>query len=698
MKKRFLAMLLAVLMAFCLLPVTALATMQIFVKTPSGKTITLEVESTDTIGTVKSKIQVKEKISADLQVLSKTEDGEPLNDSDVLSNIGIGKESLLYLAIHTHTYTGEYMTDAVHPGQHGQKCSCGAVGGWTAHDFTKGDCDCGAKAPAPATAFTGTNLELDGDIVMNLHAKVADEVKDGAKVKMKLGKAAETTEPLTTVSEGEYIFSLTANAIQMADTVKARLLDKNDEELATYEDSIVAYNDRVQEKSQNPDEKALVNYGHYAQLALSPVRGWKIGTDYAETKSTGNLSSTADELKPYAPVITGSSETVTGLNLSLLLDHKTDLCVYLTTKNNAAPTVTVDGEAATPTQSGGQWLVRIDNIDALHLGTLHRITADGYTFYLSALSYGAAITGEANINAMRALLDYYKAALAYAKRAPITASVEVGEYPYTGEAVTPVLTVNGAYNVQWDGALTEVGTYRGIVTPKDNTLVGSAIVTVKIVPAKVEAPAAVTGLVWNGEVQTGVAAGTGYTVQDGSAADAGEYTATVKLSDPVNSTWADGSTGDKSVLWSIAKAQIAVPAAATNLVYDGSEQTGVAAGNGYTVENGSATDAGEYTATVKLSDTTNTTWADGSTGDKSILWSIAKAEPTIGTITAVFYSISEEYAYSSEELPGTLTPPEENPTVEGDYAFVFTPNDPNYAVVTVYIHVTISDVIVTETY
>lgn len=111
-----------------------------------------------------------------------------------------------------------------------------------------------------------------------------------------------------------------------------------------------------------------------------------------------------------------------------------------------------------------------------------------------------------------------------------------------------------------------VGTYeirKGTLKPNGNYEMTFESGTFEISAILVPVPLAVNGLVYKGVKQTGVKPSETYgdycTLSGETATDAGEYVATAALIQP-GRAWSDGTTGPKTIQWSIGKARLVVRA------------------------------------------------------------------------------------------------------------------------------------------
>ena len=153
-------------------------------------------------------------------------------------------------------------------------------------------------------------------------------------------------------------------------------------------------------------------------------------------------------------------------------------------------------------------------------------------------------------------------------------------------------------------------------------------------PAKDASYTATTSFTYDGNSKTAVTGSNVSITGTNTATNAGSYTATVTPSS--GHAWSDGSTGAKTVSWSISPKSLTIPTLSnTAKTYNGSAQSPTVSNydSNTMTQSGtaSATNVGNYTVKWTLRNTTNYKWSDGTTGEKSGSWSIGKASvsPTV---------------------------------------------------------------------
>lgn len=170
-----------------------------------------------------------------------------------------------------------------------------------------------------------------------------------------------------------------------------------------------------------------------------------------------------------------------------------------------------------------------------------------------------------------------------------------------------------------------------------------------------------------------------------STSSVGNYTITWSLKSTSNYQWTDGTTSNKTANWSVTKMNISIPSLSgtTSFTYDGNSKT---VSTNYDTTNVTqsgtitSTNAGSFTVTWSLKNTSTMQWTDGTTGNKTATWTIEKLKinkPSISGTKSFTYdggtkTVSTNYESAYVDQRGTTSASD-----AGDYTVTWLLKDSN---------------------
>ena len=283
----------------------------------------------------------------------------------------------------------------------------------------------------------GHNLNLSGSIGVNYYFHLSDEVlaDEGAKTIFNLpnGLYSEKLIKDAKVQTVKGIecreFGCKLHSSQMTGNIEAIVVMSDGTESNAFPYTVKTYADVIIENKDNnasftkvtPLIKAMLNYGGYAQQYFKYDDNPLANEDLTEEERNAIQTVTAEDVKDFERVVTGSQEDLKYEGSNLMLTSETCIRHFFTVQSGhdiSEYTFKLDGKKLTPVKSGKMYYVEIPNIASGNLDKTYTVTAGGITIQYSAMSYVYTQLGKTDLdsdlaNTLKALYLYNQEANAY---------------------------------------------------------------------------------------------------------------------------------------------------------------------------------------------------------------------------------------------------------------------------------------------
>lgn len=267
-------------------------------------------------------------------------------------------------------------------------------------------------------------------------------------------------------------------------------------------------------------------------------------------------------------------------------------------------------------------------------------------------TYTVVVTPSANYTWQNGTKTPYKVDVKIIEK-PIDKPVVNGtSFTYNGDEKFRIPS-SDYYQISGDTFGVEPKKYKATVSLKPNYMWKDStkaplVFNIEIKRIVVDAPLAdSTEFVYNGSEQTyKIAASSIYKVANNKHTKAGNYTVKVSF-DSLHYVWSDNTDVTRTYKFTISRAKVAAPVAIkSQFIYDGTDKNfEIASNDNYVIksENASAKKVGTYERTVSLADSTNYTWSDGTTADKTVTFEIQ-------TCAVEYPTVVEESNYTGSPI------------------------------------------------